>query len=45
MKKNILYPIARIMHFRLSRKYEIQIPTTTQIGYGLLYWAWGRYHY
>lgn len=33
--KNIFYPLARIMYFRLSRKYGIQIPVTTKIGYGL----------
>lgn len=32
--KNFFYPLARIMHFRLSRKYGIQIPITTKIGYG-----------
>ena len=34
-KKNILYPIARLMHYRLTRKYGIQIPIRTKVGYGL----------
>lgn len=34
-KKNILYPFALFMHYRLTRKYGIQIPIETQIGYGL----------
>lgn len=32
--KGILYPIAKFMHYRLSRKYGIQIPISTNIGYG-----------
>lgn len=33
--KSILYPVARIMHYRLSRKYGIHIKRETKIGYGL----------
>lgn len=33
--RTMLYPFARFMHYRLSIKYGIQIPVTTQIGYGL----------
>lgn len=33
-KKNIFYYFARLMHYRLSRKYGIQIPINTKIGYG-----------
>ena len=32
---NLFYPLARLMHKRLSVKYGIQIPRTTRIGYGL----------
>lgn len=32
--KMIFYPLARITHLRLSRKYGMQIPVTTKIGYG-----------
>lgn len=32
--KGLFYPIAKFMHWRLSRKYGIQIPLTTSIGYG-----------
>ncbi len=34
-RKNPLYPVAKRMHRRLSRKYGIQIPSNTKIGYGL----------
>lgn len=34
-RKNILYPLAKLMHYRLGRKYNIQIPSSTKIGYGL----------
>lgn len=34
-KKSIVYPIARIMHYRLSRKYSIQISPFMQLGKGL----------
>lgn len=34
-KNLILQFIARVMHFRLSRKYGIQIPRSVQVGYGL----------
>lgn len=33
--KNLFYPIAKIMHYRLSRKYGIQISPTMKLGYGL----------
>lgn len=33
-RKNLLYPLAVLMHKRLTVKYGIQIPRTTQIGYG-----------
>lgn len=33
-KKNPLYYFARWKHFRLTRKYGIQIPAGTKIGYG-----------
>lgn len=33
--KTFLYPLARFMYSRLSRKYGIQIPPTVKIGYGL----------
>ncbi len=33
-KKNFFYPLAKLMHYRLSRKYGIQISPSTQIGYG-----------
>lgn len=33
-KKNLFCFIAKIMHYRLSRKYGIQIPRITRIGYG-----------
>jgi len=32
--KGVFYPIAKFMHYRLSRKYGIQIPIPTEIGYG-----------
>lgn len=32
--KGIFYPFARFMHRKLSRKYGIQIPIETDIGYG-----------
>lgn len=32
--KTPLYPFARFMRYRLSRKYGIQIPPTVKIGYG-----------
>ncbi len=32
--KGFLYPFSRYKHWRLSKKYGIQIPVTTQIGYG-----------
>lgn len=32
--KGVLYPFAKFMHFRLMRKYGIQIPIKTRIGYG-----------
>lgn len=35
MKRNIFYFIAKWMHYRLSRKYGIQISPKTKIGYGL----------
>ena len=31
--RGILYPIARLMHYRLMRKFGIQIPISTKIGY------------
>ncbi len=34
-RRNLLYLPARLMHSRLSRKYGIQIPPATRIGYGL----------
>jgi serine O-acetyltransferase len=34
-KKNIYYPIARLMHRKYKNKYGLQIPIQTQIGYGL----------
>lgn len=34
-ENRIIYLMARIMHWRLSRKYLIQIPYNTKIGYGL----------
>ncbi|MDL2281716.1 serine O-acetyltransferase [Parabacteroides sp. OttesenSCG-928-G06] len=34
-QRNIFYPIALFMHVRLSRKYGVQIPRKTKIGYGL----------
>lgn len=34
-KKSIVWPIAKWMHYRLSRKYGIQISPNTKIGYGL----------
>jgi len=34
-KKNLFFPIAKIMHNRLSKKYGLQIPRSTKIGYGL----------
>lgn len=34
VKNGILYPLAKIMHRRLSRKYGIQIPVNTDIGFG-----------
>lgn len=33
-RKNIFFPWALLMHKRLTRKYGIQIPRTTKIGYG-----------
>lgn len=33
--KNLFYPVARYMHWHLSRRYGIQIPYNTKIGYGL----------
>lgn len=33
--KNILFPLSRMMYAYYSRKYGLQIPYTTQIGYGL----------
>lgn len=33
-RKNILFPLALLMHKRLTRKYGIQIPRNTRIGYG-----------
>lgn len=32
--KGVLYPVAKYMHWRLSRRYGIQIPSITEIGYG-----------
>ncbi|MDR3011461.1 MAG: serine O-acetyltransferase [Sphingobacterium sp.] len=32
--RGILYPLAKFMHWRLSRKFGIQIPSATTIGYG-----------
>ena len=32
---NVFRPLARLMHRRLSRKYGLQIPRGTRIGYGL----------
>lgn len=32
--RGVFYPISKLMHRRLSRKYGIQIPISTQIGYG-----------
>ncbi|WP_286849816.1 MULTISPECIES: serine O-acetyltransferase [Sphingobacterium] len=32
--RGILYPLAKFMHWRLSRRYGIQIPPATTIGYG-----------
>lgn len=34
-RKNLFYPLARLMNFRQSRKYGIQISPFTKIGYGL----------
>lgn len=34
-KRNPFYIIARLKHRRLSKKYGLQIPRTTKIGYGL----------
>lgn len=34
-RKNLVYPLARFMHHRLSRKYGIQISPSTKIGFGL----------
>lgn len=34
MKKNPLYMIAKLKHYRLSRLYGIQIPPSVKIGYG-----------
>lgn len=31
----IIRPIAKVMHYRLTKKYGIQIPSSTDIGYGL----------
>ena len=33
-RKNILFPLAVLMHKHLTTKYGIQIPSTTKIGYG-----------
>ena len=33
-RKNILFPLAVLMHKHLTTKYGIQIPRTTKIGYG-----------
>lgn len=33
-RKNILFPLALLMHKRLTTKYGIQIPRTCKIGYG-----------
>lgn len=33
-RKNILFPLAILMHKHLTNKYGIQIPRTTKIGYG-----------
>lgn len=33
-RKNILFPLALLMHKRLTAKYGIQIPRNTKIGYG-----------
>ena len=35
MKKTVLYPIARLMHRKYARKFGLQIPVGTKIGYGL----------
>ena len=34
-RKNIFLPLAKVMHYRLSRKYGIQISPSMQLGYGL----------
>ena len=34
-KKSLFWPLAKIMHKRLSTKYCLDIPTQCQIGYGL----------
>lgn len=33
-RKNFLFPLALLMHKHMTRKYGVQIPRTTQIGYG-----------
>lgn len=37
-KPNIFYPIARWMHYRLSRSYGVYIPTKTNIGNSCIIW-------
>ena len=34
-KKSILFPLAKFMHLRLSKKYCLEIPSKCKIGYGL----------
>ena len=34
-KKSILFPLAKFMHLRLSKKYCLDIPPACKIGYGL----------
>lgn len=34
-RKNVLFPLALLMHKRLTTKYGIQIPRACKIGYGL----------
>lgn len=44
-RKNILLPLAILMHRHLTNKYGIQIPRSTKIGYGLYIGHGIRYCY